>query len=579
MSTHQRSRPSKNPNTSNDRLTLKSSHKHRYSFKKSRSRSRERDSPRSQGQESPLLYKSKSEESGLYSPGSIHKPHAEFNFSVFSGQKSTYEETDFIFDPVLLKEDSIRHSLPAQISKDSSVQYKNPEWSHKPFSDSKKFPESTIQTSKPKNLNDQNSYFDSYQSFYKASAQEDFYHPTYPSTAVGKQEHMMFTSESDLIKWDMHCPPQARCESDSDEDSANQPMSPLRRDEILNQIRKNSNTTPPESGRYLECPGEKLNLVLDIDETMVNTLICESQSDMIQARKMFGDNINEFAIEGTTFLIILRPFAKEFIEKISFYYNIFIYSHAAFEYVLRTIDLLDPEGLYIRRDIIFKKDPANAGNNYKKLSLLNLPREEVHRTLILDDQRQIWSNEEQSKVIPSRKFIPFRSFRKEASNKYYLFQEYENRWVIQPDIKTDFQQYAETRIDESQLPDLLNFLADISRIWNHNRSFYASVDETYQELLSNILRGCRANVVSDQGVRQHLFEATAQKLGAEVVNMQDAEMVFVDDELDEEVLESVKEMIPEEREVETYSASWITEAFFTLKRPMGEMFKKNFDLL
>lgn len=219
---------------------------------------------------------------------------------------------------------------------------------------------------------------------------------------------------------------------------------------------------------------EKLNIVMDLDETMINSHLLRGFDDK-SSINLPPEHLIEFSSGGFTFVIVMRPYLKEFLKQISQNYNIYCYSHGQYQYVKVILDLIDPEKQYINRDIIFKNElPGQVKQDTTKgLANLQFSEEELRKTLIMDDIRPIWDTD-QGKVIPSKKYAPLKEYMEKQKLKNYTLAKTDYSSKEGPPYVTFGEAESEHFIDQqltlqnnsSQLQVLTEVLTEMADTYN-----------------------------------------------------------------------------------------------------------------
>jgi TFIIF-interacting CTD phosphatase-like protein len=154
----------------------------------------------------------------------------------------------------------------------------------------------------------------------------------------------------------------------------------------------------------LEYKNTKLNIVLDLDNTIIYTIIYNSSNILkIKLIELFkNDNLlGKFIIDTKTYLVYMRPYLTFFLNTIKLYFNIYIYTNSQNIYCNNIINLLKKKYPYLEiKKIICRNDSLSY---IKKLSLFcdniddlhflnDIPiyTEFVKKTIIIDDDINIW---------------------------------------------------------------------------------------------------------------------------------------------------------------------------------------------
>lgn len=316
---------------------------------------------------------------------------------------------------------------------------------------------------------------------------------------------------------------------------------------------------------------EKLILVIDLDETLVNSMICEFPDERLYKR--FGDYLNEFTLEKDdeefTGYCVIRPDVPLFFEKIYEYYDIIIYSKADIDYVNEVAKILDPEGKYIKK--CYGKD----GAMMKQLSKV-IPEEDMRRALVIDDQKDVWINQEQKKIIPAKRYIPMNHITNEAKyNRFGVCQGLDGAWWSMYKAYNEQMYFAEDGLSGmTQLNDLSNLLIEIFEEWNSPEKQYYSAEEILEEKKRRTLKGLEISIISEDKKRRDIFEYLAQDLGACIVNEIEADVVCVDVNVSEEKRKELELWQFNGQIRNVVSIYWVIEAFFLYKKPSFSKFNK-----
>jgi hypothetical protein len=162
-----------------------------------------------------------------------------------------------------------------------------------------------------------------------------------------------------------------------------------------------------------------LNIVLDLDCTIIYAKIFD-KSDSLKIKItefLYSDfYLGKFIINEKIYLIFTRPYFNYFINTISIYFNIFIYTNSYKEYCLNVIDLIKKKyNNFNIVKIIYREN--NKISLIKYLSFLcdneddfhfanNIPNYDnfIKKTIIIDDSINIWEYDKKN-IINVKKFI------------------------------------------------------------------------------------------------------------------------------------------------------------------------------
>lgn len=369
----------------------------------------------------------------------------------------------------------------------------------------------------------------------------------------------------------------------------------------------------------------KLNLVLDLDETLVSTI----NKDKGKIHKILGE-IEEKAEKKANkkivkykndedlqweILVLFRPKLKEFLTKLNSYFEIFVYSHGEKKYVAEMIKEIDPEGLLINRNNIFmNNDPKFIITESTKKCLSKIGLEDdwnLRRTIIVDDLLQVWNSKYSGNILISKKFTPFSEYIdfKGKNGAFYILHEEgkerlnlerNNGYLAYPSIYTSNCIDNELIEDRgiSQLELLSNQLISLALKYNENLLFFNDRDKLNTKnliefLYSRILKN--KNIAfpaspndKDKKLILDISKKLVEKMGGTVCTIDDTKadiLILVDKKKEgEKKLEDKKcdkklqekKMQRQEKEGQQkkqekkegkkkLSAKWVSDCYFFLK--------------
>lgn len=155
---------------------------------------------------------------------------------------------------------------------------------------------------------------------------------------------------------------------------------------------------------FIEQNDKKLNIVLDLDNTIIYTKIFDSNDALkIKFYELFINNnlLGKFVILKKTYLVYVRPYFVYFLNTIKMYFNLFIYTNSQEIYCTNIINLLRDKYLYfdIKKIICRNKNSSSI----KQLSLFCDNTDDLHflinnltytefieKTIIIDDNICVW---------------------------------------------------------------------------------------------------------------------------------------------------------------------------------------------
>jgi len=307
---------------------------------------------------------------------------------------------------------------------------------------------------------------------------------------------------------------------------------------------------------------EKLNLVIDLLGVFFDCFNC-GESNGKDLKREFGSRLYHFKIGEDNIFVLKRGFSRAFLERISRYFNIFVCSNHNQEIVTKLLDIIDPDQVLIRRDIIYTNEQESTKDVPKSLSLLRLPNSHLLKTLILDLPYR-WCLEEQPKILASKYFAPFIDFRSNKKNlKSAIIPDKSGKWLELGTSKEDLEFLVETSLDRGQLPCIEDMLVSIAKSWNRRTDGIYKI-ETLLVSKYQVLKGKKVRIVSAKEDRRQLFEHLSKKLGAEIVSSNDdAFPVCVDTEVVDDDLKSLKSwFFADTHHRKVSSVYWILECYY-----------------
>ncbi|KAH0472175.1 MAG: uncharacterized protein KVP18_001166 [Porospora cf. gigantea A] len=172
----------------------------------------------------------------------------------------------------------------------------------------------------------------------------------------------------------------------------------------LRKLAKPSEAEPKKlpGGRKL---GERLKLVLDLDNTLLNAVST--------AKLNVGEvDLNDFVVDGSPqmylfslpqlpeqrFLLKLRPYVHEFLAEVSKSCELSIHTNATREYADVVLAVLDPDRSYFGGRVV-ARDQSGSNDQKKDLDRLYESSSSNGDILILDDRTDVWDDTLQSNII------------------------------------------------------------------------------------------------------------------------------------------------------------------------------------
>ncbi|EAR90215.1 NLI interacting factor-like phosphatase (macronuclear) [Tetrahymena thermophila SB210] len=220
-------------------------------------------------------------------------------------------------------------------------------------------------------------------------------------------------------------------------------------------------------------PSQKLNLILDLDETLVNTVWVtnENQSKLEEIyRYKMPSNKNVITIQYSNnegaqkeFITILRPHLKEFVTEMKKYFNILVYSHGRKDYVLKLLDKIDPRRDLFNRNNIFKNEGQvniKTQKDIKNIIECDSPsalEKALKSSIIIDDIFEIWLEETFPNVVPIKRFQPLNEFL-QKNNQCTIFMNHNKQFLRFPKTRQDYFQDVDFECSNQFLKGLQRYL-------------------------------------------------------------------------------------------------------------------------
>jgi RNA polymerase II C-terminal domain phosphatase-like 3/4 len=155
----------------------------------------------------------------------------------------------------------------------------------------------------------------------------------------------------------------------------------------------------------------KLTLVLDLDHTLLNStapsdlsLVEQGHGITRDTRDDPGKGLFRLGSGPLSMLTKLRPFVREFLEKASAMFEMYVYTLGDREYARAAAKLLDPDGAYFGQRIVSSDDSTRSDR--KNLDVI--PGADPVAVVILDDTDTVWP-EHQDNLLLMDRYIYFAS--------------------------------------------------------------------------------------------------------------------------------------------------------------------------
>lgn len=266
----------------------------------------------------------------------------------------------------------------------------------------------------------------------------------------------------------------------------------------------------------------KINIILDIDQTLVFSQLLTSYEDINYINDLNIDKTDShfisFLIDNNQYFyyIQVRPYLKQFISKLSPYCNFYINSMANPNYVRTVLILLNQKYNLILNDDGLNNVFITAPNEQK-----TLPNEITKdgNFIILDDNIYAWDKSYLNNIIPVKKFFGFYNYYKKENiyandsfyiyylftNKIYCFNEYNKGHYD----KNNRLQYC-SEASWSEINQLNNISDIIIKIYILSELFKIPICFSFYNIINNILNEC---YIFYEGEDEEFFNELINLLG------------------------------------------------------------------
>jgi RNA polymerase II C-terminal domain phosphatase-like 3/4 len=179
----------------------------------------------------------------------------------------------------------------------------------------------------------------------------------------------------------------------------------------LPRVAQERKTIPRASDLGTLLRTRKLTLVLDLDHTLLNStapsdlsLVEQDHGITRDTRDDPGKGLFRLGSGPLSMLTKLRPFVREFLEKASAMFEMYVYTLGDREYARAAAKLLDPDGAYFGQRIVSSDDSTR--RDRKNFDVI--PGADPVAVVILDDTDSVWL-EHQDNLILMDRYIYFAS--------------------------------------------------------------------------------------------------------------------------------------------------------------------------
>ncbi|CAH2079918.1 unnamed protein product [Thlaspi arvense] len=161
---------------------------------------------------------------------------------------------------------------------------------------------------------------------------------------------------------------------------------------LFNKLKRRNKVSSLDEAKKKKKKKKKLHLVLDLDHTLLHTVIV---SQLSQKEKYLIEEVDSredlWSFDDNELLIKLRPFVREFLQEANKLFYLYVYTMGNRDYAKTVLSLIDPENIYFGDRVITRDESP-----YKKT--LNLLVADKRRVVIVDDTRDVWPHHKRNLV-------------------------------------------------------------------------------------------------------------------------------------------------------------------------------------
>lgn len=217
-----------------------------------------------------------------------------------------------------------------------------------------------------------------------------------------------------------------------------------------------------------------LNIVIDLDHTIIYTKVFDS-SEIFKIKiikYLYSDYyLGKFVINSKTYLIFIRPYFNYFINTVSMYFNIYIYTNSHKTYCLNIINLI--KNKYNNFNIVKIIYRENNNSLIKYLRILCENIDDYHfvndisydnfikKTIIIDDSTDVWLFDKKN-LIDIKKFIV-------GEDNYTANIDLNDNFVLDKNIHNNSLIYLNDEFDKDN-PNQYNIFNGYNFIFSNKNS-------------------------------------------------------------------------------------------------------------
>ncbi|KAK8886963.1 RNA polymerase II [Tritrichomonas musculus] len=255
---------------------------------------------------------------------------------------------------------------------------------------------------------------------------------------------------------------------------------------------------------------KKLALVVDLDKTLIDTIAVQNQEEAEKIIALDKEHESDyfFVKVNEMYLVRLRPYVREFLNLISPYYFMQVYTLAERPYALQVIQKIDPDGKYFNQRILTREDSTQPKNQLMKKSMSDFFLSGQHMAVVIDDTRAVWSYPDGSYYEGLVEIKPFEFF----------------TTISQPTMVKN-PQFIPKNLNMEALND--HYLERITAVMTEiNSRFYEqksqNVADIIKEMKENVFKDCYiffCSIWREGNIAQkRLYIGNAEEFGGHVVN-------------------------------------------------------------
>ncbi|CAA7049142.1 unnamed protein product [Microthlaspi erraticum] len=163
---------------------------------------------------------------------------------------------------------------------------------------------------------------------------------------------------------------------------------------------------------HVTCLNEKkLHLVLDLDHTLLHTIMVSKLSE--EEKYLIGEVDSRedlWRFSGDEFLTKLRPFLHEFLKEANEMFTMYVYTKGNRDYAKSVLKMIDPEKVYFGDRVITRDESPH-------VKTLDLVLADECGVVIVDDTPEVWPDHK-SNLLEITKYNYFRDKRVEYTKSY-----------------------------------------------------------------------------------------------------------------------------------------------------------------